>query len=136
MIGKIETTQDINSEKERLSAEAEMHKQQLKQSLDNLKDEVKVTKLARTAIQSPVTPDVIKYGVGIGSFVLINTILPKGTSWVIRLVAPFFANRYLNKYIDQNYPMWSDKLLHAIDKKETEQKLNQSSASGSTAPLL
>lgn len=124
MIGKIETTEDINQEKERLTAEAEMHKQQLKNSIETLQNEVKVSKVAKDVLRSETTPEVLKYAAGVGTFMLINTILPRRTSWLIRMTLPFFANRYLMKYIDQNYPNWSEQLVDKIDQQKTERQLN------------
>jgi hypothetical protein len=124
MIGKIETTEDINQEKERLTAEAEMHKQQLKNSIETLQNEVKVSKVAKDVLRSETTPEVLKYAAGVGTFVLINTILPRRTSWLIRMTLPFFANRYLVKYIDQNYSNWSEQLVDKIDQQKTERQLN------------
>lgn len=126
MIGNIETDQDFQSEKERLTAEAEMHKGQLKQSIKTLKDEVKPTNLAKDVLGSSFTPEVLKYGACIGSFMLVNALLPRRTSWLIRAVVPFITNRYLSKYIDQNYYSWSNEIVDQIDKSITERKLNNS----------
>ncbi|MDJ1472296.1 hypothetical protein QNI19_05145 [Cytophagaceae bacterium DM2B3-1] len=128
MIGNIETDQDFLSEKERLVAEAEMHKGQIKQTIKTLKDEVKPSNLAKDVLGSSFTPELLKYGACIGSFVLVNALLPRRTSWLIKAVVPFIANRYLSKYIDQNYYTWSNQIVDQIDHAETERKLNKSIA--------
>ncbi len=124
MIGKIETTQDIILEKERLEAEAEMHKQQLKNNIETIQDEMKASKLAKDVLRSPNTQEALKYAAGIGSFLLLNLVLPRRTSIVARLVLPFVANHYAAKYIDQNYGNWSTQLIDKIDQRQVENRLN------------
>jgi|GEM_PF-7004581 len=118
MIGKIETAHDIDTAKERLEAEAEMHKQQLKRNFATLQNQVTPVNIAKNVVRSQYTPEILKYTADIGAFVLINKVLPKRTAWILKLVIPFFANRYLNRYIDRNYITWSYKLTQAIDKSE------------------
>lgn len=124
MIGKIETTQDINAEKERLSAEAEQRKREMKRSFSQLQEEVNPKQLAKNALNSPNTPEVLKYGATIASFALASAILPRG-SWLLKLAVPFIAHRYASRYIDENYNAWSRKLTDQLERQPNNQTPRQ-----------
>jgi hypothetical protein len=83
-----------------------------------------VTKLAKDVLRSPNTQEAIKYAAGIGSFLLLNLVLPRRTSLVARVVLPFVANHYVSKFIDQNYGTWSTQLIGKIDQSQVENRLN------------
>ncbi|MCU0353759.1 MAG: hypothetical protein MUD08_08495 [Cytophagales bacterium] len=124
MIGKIETTQDINAEKERLAAEAEQRKREMKRSFSQLQQEVNPTQLAKNALNSPATPEVLKYGATIASFALASAILPRG-SWLLKLAVPFIAHRYASRYVDENYSTWSQKLTEQLERRQGGQAPHQ-----------
>lgn len=124
MIGKIETSQDIVQETERLEAEAEMHRQHVKDNLGSIQEDMKVSNLAKDVVHSPITQEALKYAAGVGSFLLINALIPRRSSWLLRLTLPFVANHYLLKFVDNNYGQWSEQLTQKIDQTQVEKKLN------------
>ncbi len=117
MIGKIENTQDILQEKERLLEESKMHQKQIKANMDSIRQEAQLSNLLKEVLYNQTTYNVIKYTATVGSFALINKILPKSTSIVLRMAIPFVWSQLVGKWIGRNYPVWSNKLVESLEKK-------------------
>ncbi len=90
---QIDNYEDLMEEKERLKARLRSRKTRIKQSFEEIKDEINpftnIRKTAQEAFSTSTTNPLVKFGIKRASELLIGKVLLKKAGWLPRLVVPF-----------------------------------------------
>jgi len=100
---QIDNYEDLMEEKERLKARLRSRKTRIKQSFEEIKDEINpftnIRKTAQEAFSTSTTNPLVKFGIKRASELLIGKVLLKKAGWLPRLVVPFLVREVATRLI-------------------------------------
>lgn len=100
---QIDNYEDLMEEKERLKARLKSRKARIRQSFDEIKEEVNpfsnIRKTAQEAFSTSTTNPLVKFGIKRASELLIGKVLLKKAGWLPRLVVPFLVREVATRLI-------------------------------------
>ncbi len=103
---QIDNYEDLMEEKERLKARLKASKASIRQSFEDIKEEVNpfsnIRKTAQGALSTSTTNPLVKFGIKRASEFLIGKVLLKRAGWLPKLIVPFLVREVATRLIGSN----------------------------------